>query len=170
MDQEVKTPQIENLEADFSAAQVALPESGRVARFSPEDYLQKAGEWFELDVANGDARPDTIRTYLSHLNHWFCWCWTNHIDPGQPDAAGIKGYRQELVQKGAAHATISLKLTTIRRVYEGAVARGQLEHNPATKIKAPGTVRQQAKLSSACLPGRRNSSSGRSPMTTSSNP
>jgi integrase/recombinase XerC/integrase/recombinase XerD len=137
MGQEEKTPQIENLEADFSAAQVALFESGRIARFSPEDYLQKAGEWFELDVANGDARPDTIRTYLSHLNHWFCWCRTNLLDPGQPNAAGIKGFRQELVQKGAAHATISLKLTTIRRFYEGAVARGLLEQNPAIKIKAP---------------------------------
>jgi integrase/recombinase XerC/integrase/recombinase XerD len=49
----------------------------------------------------------------------------------------VKGFRQELVQNGAAHATISLKLTTIRRFYEGAVARGLLDHNPATKVKAP---------------------------------
>jgi hypothetical protein len=32
MDQEEKTPQIENLEADFSAAPVTLSESGRIAR------------------------------------------------------------------------------------------------------------------------------------------
>jgi integrase/recombinase XerC/integrase/recombinase XerD len=137
MAQEEKTPQIANLEADFLPVPMVTPDSAPIARLFTEDHLRQAGEWFELDVANGDARPDTIRTYLSHLNHWFCWCRVNHLDPGQPTTAGIKGYRQELVQTGAAHATISLKLTTIRRFYEGAVARGLLEHNPATKVKAP---------------------------------
>ena len=101
------------------------------------DLIEQAAGWFALDVANGDARPDTIATYICHLNHWLTWCRVNHIDPGHPSTAAIKGFRQELVQSDAAHATISLKLTTIRRFYDGAVSRGLLESNPVKDIKAP---------------------------------
>jgi hypothetical protein len=33
----------------------------------PGSVLQLAGEWFRLDVANGDARLDTLDTYLNHI-------------------------------------------------------------------------------------------------------
>jgi integrase/recombinase XerC/integrase/recombinase XerD len=46
-------------------------------------------------------------------------------------------FRQHLLIRGAAHSTISLKLTTIRRFYDGAVSRGFLESNPVTGVKAP---------------------------------
>ncbi len=133
MDQNSKTPQNANLEtglpvlsSKFLSTAVELP-----------DLINQAAEWFALDVANGDARPDTIATYLSHLNHWLTWCRVNKVDPGRPTTSHIKGFRQELVQSEAAHATISLKLTTIRRFYDGAVSRGLLEANPVKDIKAP---------------------------------
>lgn len=127
-----KTTQSANLEATF------LVPLSELAVIPPIDTpLAQAAEWFALDVANGDARPDTIRTYLSNINHWLSWCRVNKHDPGRPTAEGLKLFRQELVQNGAAHATISLKLTTIRRFYDGAVTRGLLGQNPATKIKAP---------------------------------
>ncbi len=132
MDQPEKADQVANLEAALPALMTELPLS-----VTPGHYLEKAAEWFALDIANGDARPDTIRTYLSHINHWLIWCRDSNLDPGQSTIESIKSYRQELVQSGAAHATISLKLTTIRRFYDGAVSRGLLDHNPAIKIKAP---------------------------------
>lgn len=101
------------------------------------DLINQASEWFALDVANGDARPDTIATYISHLNHWLNWCQVNRVDPGQARPLHLKAFRQELVQAGAAHATISLKLTTVRRFYDGAVSRGLLVSNPASGVKAP---------------------------------
>ncbi|MDA8417170.1 MAG: tyrosine-type recombinase/integrase [Betaproteobacteria bacterium] len=127
------TAQNANLEPSFPA--VIIDTS--MAVVNEPTLLAQAAEWFALDVANGDARPDTIKTYLAHLNHWFIWCGTNRVDPGAATAAIVKAFRQELVVSGAAHATISLKLTTIRRFYDGAVTRGLLEHNPAAKIKAP---------------------------------
>jgi len=133
MGNNLKTPQIENLEAAFP---VVVPEVLPAAILA-RDMISQAAEWFALDVANGDARPDTISTYISHLNHWLSWCRVNGIDPGSVTTSQIKGFRQELVQSGAAHATISLKLTTVRRFYDGAVSRGLLERNPVKDIKAP---------------------------------
>ncbi|MCE1226674.1 MAG: site-specific integrase [Geobacteraceae bacterium] len=133
MDQNVKTPQIEDFEAGLPAV---VPEILPTA-IETGDLINLAAEWFALDVANGDARPDTITTYLSHINHWLTWCRVNKVDPGRPTTTHIKGFRQELVQSEAAHATISLKLTTIRRFYDGAVSRGLLKTNPVKDIKAP---------------------------------
>lgn len=133
MGQIEKTSQIEDIEADFpTVIPKILPTAIETA-----DMVNQAADWFALDVANGDARPDTIATYISHLNHWLTWCRVQTIDPGHPSPAAIKGFRQELVQSGAAHATISLKLTTVRRFYDGAVSRGLLESNPVTGVRAP---------------------------------
>lgn len=133
MARNLKTAQIEDFEAGLPAvAHEILPVAADVP-----DLIDQAAEWFALDVANGDARPDTIATYISHLNHWLNWCRVNNIDPGHPSPAAVKGFRQELVQSKAAHATISLKLTTVRRFYDGAVSRGLLESNPVKDIKAP---------------------------------
>lgn len=133
MAQNLKTPQNEYFEAGFP---IVLPEILPAAVDVP-DLINQAAEWFALDVANGDARPDTIATYISHLNHWLNWCRVDNIDPGHATTTHLKAFRQELVQSGAAHATISLKLTTVRRFYDGAVSRGLLESNPVKDIKAP---------------------------------
>lgn len=128
----IKTAQNEDFEAGFPAV---IPEI--IPKVDFGTTIEQAADWFALDVANGDARPDTIATYLSHLNHWLTWCRVNKIDPGHPSPAAVKGFRKELVQSGAAHATISLKITTVRRFYDGAVSRGLLEANPVKDIKAP---------------------------------
>lgn len=133
MAQNPKTPQIEDFEAGLPAV---VHEILPVAADVP-DLIDQAAEWFALDVANGDARPDTIATYISHINHWLNWCRVNNIDPGHATTTHLKAFRQELVQSGAAHATISLKLTTVRRFYDGAVSRGLLEANPVNGVKAP---------------------------------
>lgn len=133
MGQSRKTSQIEDFETTIPAV---IPEILPAAT-EVQNLINQAAEWFILDVANGDARPDTIATYISHLNHWLNWCQVNGVDPGQASPLHLKAFRQELVQAGAAHATISLKLTTIRRFYDGAVSRGLLEANPASNIKAP---------------------------------
>lgn len=133
MDQNTKTFQIEDYAADLPAV---IPGILPVLVNMP-DLISQAAEWFALDVANGDALPDTIATYTSHLNNWLNWCRTNDIDPGHVTSAHIKSFRQELVQNKAAHATISLKLTTIRRFYDGAITRGLLSTNPVKDIKAP---------------------------------
>lgn len=99
--------------------------------------IEAAAAWFGLDTANGDARPDTISTYLSHIGKWFVWCDAAGIDPGSATPDHLKRYRAELVGRGAKHTTISLKLIVVRRFYQGAVDRGLLKVNPVDGIKAP---------------------------------
>jgi integrase/recombinase XerC/integrase/recombinase XerD len=101
------------------------------------DALRLAAEWLKLDVANGDASEDTVRTYLTHLGQWIGWCRTNGVKPGGATRDDMKIYRQFLVQCGAKHATMALKLTTVRRFYQAAVERGYLETNPVAGIRPP---------------------------------
>jgi len=133
MAESVKIDSRPNTEVDLPAT---IPEVLPVA-VQLNNLIDKVGEWLDLDVANGDARPDTIATYISHLNHWLAWCRVNCVDPGSASTTHIKAFRQELVKSEAAHATISLKLTTVRRFYDGAVSRGLLDKNPVAGVKAP---------------------------------
>ncbi len=80
------------------------------------DVIKAAAEWFKLDVANGDAREDTIKTYLSQIRQWFAWCRDQEVAPASAKADDLKKFRGSLVDRGAKHSTISLKLTTIRGV------------------------------------------------------
>jgi len=101
------------------------------------DVIKAAEEWFKLDVANGDARADTLATYVGHLAQWFSWCKDNGVAPAAARPDDIKRYRGHLTEQERKHATIALKLTIIRRFYQGAVDRKFLETNPADRIKAP---------------------------------
>jgi integrase/recombinase XerC/integrase/recombinase XerD len=145
--QDEKTPQNENLAAGFSEVMVIPPGDSRISRLTPADYTQLAGEWFNLDVANGDARADTIKTYGEKITHWFRWCAGAGVDPGNPHKEDIKLYRKYLIEretvdgtgvgKKLSHAYIQSLLTVVRRFYDGAVARGYLQGNPATAVKPP---------------------------------
>jgi site-specific recombinase XerD len=109
-----------------------------VATSSTQDPVELAAEWFKLDLANGDARKDTIRTYLSHVRQWFKWCGENGIAPAAATPDDVKRYRQHLGNDGLKlkRSTITLKITSIRRFYGAAVERKLIEANPAAGIKA----------------------------------
>jgi len=94
-------------------------------------------DWLHLDVANGDACADTLKTYRGHFDTWLCWCTDNRVHPGRATIEDVKSWRQDLVTAGAKPSTIALKLTTVRRFYQSAVDRGVLETNPAANIRAP---------------------------------
>ena len=101
------------------------------------DLLPAMADWLRLDVANGDACSDTLKTYRSQIEAWLAWCRKSQIHPGHAASADVKAWRQEMVAAGAKPSTISLKLTIIRRFYQSAVDRGLMASNPANDIKAP---------------------------------
>jgi integrase/recombinase XerC/integrase/recombinase XerD len=115
------------------------------------DLLQRAGDWFRLDVANGDARADTISTYLNHIALWADWCRGRGGSPSSATLEDVKAYRQFLVSCEAKASTISLKLTTMRRFYQAAVDRQLIESNPVAGVRAPqdGGAREKIKYLSA---------------------
>ena len=101
------------------------------------DITDLLANWLNLDVANGDACTDTLKTYQNQIQTWLTWCSENSVPPGQATIEDVKNWRKDLVDTGAKPSTISLKLTTIRRFYQSAVDRGLLNTNPAINVRAP---------------------------------
>lgn len=113
---------------------------------------QAVADWLHLDVANGDACADTLKTYRGNFEAWLTWCRENQVHPRQATVEDIKGWRQDLIAVGSKPSTISLKLTTVRRFYQSAVDRGILKSNPAATVRAPRerrAVKEQIKYLSA---------------------
>lgn len=101
------------------------------------DFQTVFAEFLRIDVSNGDARPDTIRAYLMHVRKWGDWCRGAGLDPAHATQETVKAYRKDLIDQGAKHATIALKLTVIRRFYAAALARGLVAYNPAEGVRPP---------------------------------
>lgn len=113
---------------------------------------QMVADWLHLDVANGDACSDTLKTYKGNFDAWLIWCRENSVHPGQATVEDVKGWRQDLIVVGSKPTTVALKLTTIRRFYQSAVDRGFIESNPAASVRAPRerrAVKEQVKFLSA---------------------
>lgn len=137
MDQDKKMAQIENYEVG-DLAPVILPQGPLShANLSPADYIVLAGEWFNVDVANGDVRADTMRTYLTKLGKWLAWCYDSGVNPSSPTSLNVNHYRQFLVNERLSTDYIQSLLSVVRRFYAGAVLRGHIENNPAAAVKAP---------------------------------
>ena len=99
-----------------------------------EDIFAK---FLQLEVGDGAASTDTIRSYLSVTKRYLNWCRDNLLSPIEAEPEDIKLYRQHLVQSGYANSTIATKLNIVRIFYKAAQAHGLIASNPAAKVKAP---------------------------------
>lgn len=107
-----------------------------------ELQLDKAfARFLRLDVANGDASPDTIRGYRAQVSQWVTWCNQEGIDPGMATTEDVKAYRQYLVTGGYKSASIAHKLVIIRGFYQAAVNAGLRPDNPVAGVKPPRNKR-----------------------------
>jgi site-specific recombinase XerD len=103
--------------------------------------------WLGVDVSNGDATADTLRTYRCQFQQWVDWCKSvRGVEAFDAKKEDVRAYRQFLVKSGAKQATISLKLVTIRRFYQAAVDRKILSENPAAEVKAPRNRKSKDKV------------------------
>src|ERR1035437_1443018 len=119
---------------------VPVPRQERVAVVSPA-FDAAFADFLRIDVANGDASPDTIRSYRAEVAMWVAWCAEQNFDPAVAAAMHIKRFRQALVEAGYKPITIRWKLTIVRRFYEAARNAGLRTDNPAAGVKSP-RVRQ----------------------------
>jgi site-specific recombinase XerD len=94
-------------------------------------------QFLRLDVASGDASPQTIRSYQAEVAAWVRWCEINSVDPATATVAHIKLFRAELVERGYQPVTIGWKLTIVRRFYEAARSAGLRPDNPVAGIRPP---------------------------------
>jgi site-specific recombinase XerD len=94
-------------------------------------------EFLEMDVGDGAASADTIKSYLSQSKMYFAWCKDNMVSLLAADKHDIKLYRQYLIDENYKVGTIANKLSIVHTLYQAAIAKGLIATNPATGVKAP---------------------------------
>ncbi|HVF10611.1 MAG TPA: tyrosine-type recombinase/integrase [Abditibacteriaceae bacterium] len=99
------------------------------------DIYEAFARFLLIDVANGDATADTIKTYHGDVKHFVAWCAGQGIDPAAAKRSHIEAYREALKLSGLGVATRSRKLSILRRFYDAAVKHEILRVNPAAKVK-----------------------------------
>jgi len=101
------------------------------------DILDAFAAFLRLSVAQGDASPETIRSYHAHVGQFVDWCTAQELNPAEASEETLERYRAHLVGEGYGRGTISVKLSVVRRLYEAATWRGLRPDNPAAGLKAP---------------------------------
>lgn len=96
------------------------------------------------DVGRGAASRDTVRTYTTQIKIFLKWCHQSAIAPLSVSRSHVKAYRRALHEQGLKTSTIALKLTAVRRLYDGAIEAGLIATNPALGIKPPYSRRDPA--------------------------
>lgn len=103
-----------------------------------EALEQAFAHFLELEVASGDAAPDTVSTYLRRTSQYLRWCCDNGISPALATVEEIKTYRHYLIKhRKQKSTTIALTLSVLRRFYTAAMASGLVKENPAVGVKPP---------------------------------
>ena len=100
------------------------------------DILEDFGKFLRLHIADGDASPETIRSYHANAAQFVAWCADQGIDPATANEDDIRAYRAALVGEYKA-GTVAVKLAAVRRLYAAAQWRGLRADNPAAGLRAP---------------------------------
>lgn len=103
----------------------------------PHDPMTAFADFLRLDVAQGDASPETIRTYYGQVQRFVEWCEEEDLRPAAATVEIIKSYRADLIEAGYAKTTIASRLNVLRRFFDMGVQQGWRPDNPAAGIKAP---------------------------------
>jgi len=113
---------------------LVVPSKGEIAA---DNLLGRFADFLRLNVAQGDASPETIRAYHSHVRDYVAWCTGVGLDPAAASYDDLVGYRKALVDRGFARGTIAYKVAALRRFYEAARSWGLRRDNPASGLKSP---------------------------------
>jgi len=102
-----------------------------------EDLQDAFAAFLRLDVAAGDASPDTLRSYRSAVHQYVAWCAENGMSVRLATEDDVRAYRRSLVDQGYTPGSVAQRLAVVRRFYAAAVWRGIRADNPAEGVKAP---------------------------------
>lgn len=114
-----------------------LPANAFARAVTTDELEQVFAKFLQLEVGDGNASPDTVRSYRAQIKMYFEWCADNLVPPLEADSDDIRFYRQHLVNKAHTPGTIANKLSIVNSLYKAAVARNLVFTNPVTGIKAP---------------------------------
>lgn len=92
-------------------------------------------------IAHGHPSEDTKTMYFSQIDNFLRWSQKNNkVEPLQCQKHHITTYRDYLYNKNLKEATISFKLTAIRKFYQAAQQLALISSNPADDIFALKTA------------------------------
>lgn len=101
------------------------------------DRLAQFAGFLRLHVAEGDASPETVRSYLGQVAQFVAWCEGEGVSPERATDGDLASYRRHLVEAGYARGTVATKLAAVRRFYDAAQSWGLRSDNPGAGLRAP---------------------------------
>jgi site-specific recombinase XerD len=106
---------------------------------SPDEaaHLAAFARFLSRNVASGTPSDDTRATYTVHVATWLAWCRGIDLDLARATLDDVEDYREALIGAGCQPATVAIKLTLVRRLYDAAVRAGLRPDNPAAGVRAP---------------------------------
>ena len=108
-------------------------------------HLNVFEDFLKHHVGSGSAESDTIRTYRCHIKQFLGWCQDAELNPISATFNQLTRFRHWLIhQQQYQTVTISLKLTILRRFYDGLRQYGYVVINPALGLKPPTEVKDPA--------------------------
>lgn len=84
--------------------------------------------------------PDTKKAYIKDLKWFFDFLRSGDVSISHPDqiqAFHFQAYRDDMLERGFASATINRRLVSIRSFIKWSVAAGLISHNPLDMVKLP---------------------------------
>ncbi|CAG0933564.1 Tyrosine recombinase XerC [Thermoflexales bacterium] len=102
-----------------------------------DEVLERFARWMRLEVADGRGNPSTIKAYLDDTRDHLMWLAELGLKPTQVNDEIVMEYRRLLIEKFKI-TTAGRKMTSVRRFYAIAYARGMLKQDPAARVKSPG--------------------------------
>ena len=110
--------------------------SNDLAKQPEADLAKLFQEFISDEVAGGMAAADTAKTYQRETARYWEWCREAGIDPLAATREDVVAYRRHLTEQYAP-ASVSLKLSAVRRFYAGCQVRGIVDENPAGDVRGP---------------------------------
>lgn len=119
---------------------VSIIDHGLAKKFKVAEKRKVSIKDFISDFINQFISDQTKRAYIRDLNDFFDFLKSGDVKIAHPSQ--IKGhhfqfYRDKLMEKGLASATITRKLVAIRSFIKWSMAQKLIEYNPLDVVKLP---------------------------------
>lgn len=127
-----------NSEAQHGNKKRSRSKSQAISLPTVEVMRQCFEKYLEIEVANGDAAPDTIKTYQRRIAQYFTWCSEKSLSPALVIREDILNYRRYLIEKRKLKSkTIALSLVVLRTFYHACEQQGLVKENFVIGINPP---------------------------------
>ena len=99
-------------------------------------------KYLNLNIADGNASVDTIKTYRNRTDQFLAWCRSRELYPALVTKQNILEYRKHLIDSEKTSPTIRLSLVSIKHFYTACLIEKLLKDNPVIGVKAPKEKRE----------------------------